>query len=160
MAALLRSKVFHLTGSRKKTARQNVSKKSAILRTSGPDVRAKFQENETRKFWDNSVLIWLISPGYGVAKQTFRKYFKSNSKFFEKSTSPNGNFRGTVAPLLLEIELRWIPNFCLRISSPTRWWNNFSAISYRFWDRHFGLVFFSEKNWKCHILGACGSRPI
>ena len=106
MAALLRSKVFHLTGSRKKMAQQNVSKKSAILRTSGPDVHAKFQENKTRKFRDNSVFIWLRSPGYGVAKQTFRKYSKSNSKFFEKSTSPTGNFRGAVAPLLLEIELR------------------------------------------------------
>ena len=44
--------------------------------------------------------------GYSVRKNFFGKTRKSKSKFFEKSRSPNGNFRGAVAPLLLEIELR------------------------------------------------------
>ena len=111
------------------------------------------------KFWDIFFFIWLRSPVYGVTKQTFLKISKSNSKFFEKSTSPKDNIRGAVTPILLEIELRWIPNFFLRTLSPTRWWNNFWAIFYRFWDRHFGLVFFRKK-WKCDILGGYGSQPI
>ena len=106
-----------------------------------------------RKILAKSNLEVLIKSIFYTAKtarvQWKTKFFEksqSKSEFFEKSTSPKGIFRGAVAPLLVEIELRWIPNFCLRISSPTRWWNNFWAISYRFWDRHFGLVFFSPKN--------------
>ena len=41
-----------------------------------------------------------------VKNTTFRKKSKSKKQFFEKSTSPKGNFRGAVAPLLLEIELK------------------------------------------------------
>ena len=83
------------------------------------------------------------------------KKLKSITLFFEKSLSRKGNFREAVAPLLLEIELRWIPNFRLKILSPTRWWNNFWAISSQFWDRHFGLRLFSRKSdaWKFPTLG-------
>ena len=77
-----------------------------------------------------------------------------------KNTSPKCNFWGAVSPLILEIELRWLPSFCLRIVSPTRWWNKIWPISYHFQNG----VFFLEKNtspaWIFSTLGACGPQPI
>ena len=83
MAALLRCKVFHLTGCRKKTAYRNVAKKSFPERLSCPEAHAKFQRHSIRKFRDFSFFIWLRNPGYG-AKQTFRKNSKSKENFLKK----------------------------------------------------------------------------
>ena len=50
----------------------------------------------------------------------FEKCLSPEVNLSEKNLSPNSNFRRAVAPLLLEIELRRIPKFRLRILSPTR----------------------------------------